>query len=118
MKTIQIVQDGMQNDMPEVIQKQQEVVKPLQPEIHLVHENILLGLLAEIKPVDIAEVLNMLPEEKVETRHVVVAVVKHLLKIAKDKNWGLCQKYDFTYIYNGAYWKQYTRADIKNFFGM
>ncbi len=38
-----------------------------------------------------------------------------MLQIAKEKQWGLCQKYDYTYIYNSAYWKQYTKADIKKF---
>ncbi|HTA83468.1 MAG TPA: phage/plasmid primase, P4 family [Bacteroidia bacterium] len=79
------------------------------------HDDILRRLLSEIKPIEFRDILGLPAEEKIETRHVIVAVVKYLLQIANDKNWGLCQKYDYTYIYNGAYWKQYTRSDIRKF---
>ena len=38
-----------------------------------------------------------------------------MLQIAEDRKWGFGQMYDYTYVYNGAYWKQCSKSDMKMF---
>lgn len=79
------------------------------------HKKILQKLLTEIKPVNFSEVINLQEGEKLIQKHIVFAVVKHLLNTAKERKWNLCTAYEYTYIYNGAYWKQCSKNDIKKF---
>ena len=79
------------------------------------HKDILQHLLCEIKPVDFRAVIGLPTDEDLKQKHILFAIVKHLLKTAKERQWNLCRMYDYTYIYNGAYWKQCSKEDIKKF---
>jgi len=79
------------------------------------HEDVLQRLLHEIRPIDFHDVIGLPAEEELNSKHIVVAVVKHLLQVAEDRQFRLCQMYDYTYIYNGAYWKQCSKGDMKKF---
>src|ERR1700722_14623436 len=79
------------------------------------HKDILQRLLLEIKPVDFPSVIGLPTGEDLKQKHILVAVVKHLLEIAKARQWNLCWMYDYIYIYNGAFWKQCSKEDIKKF---
>ena len=79
------------------------------------HKDILDKLLSEITPVNLREIIALPDEEDLKQKHLVVAVIQHLLQIAKNRNWNLCKRYDFTYIYNGAFWKQCSKDDLKYF---
>ncbi|CAN5632251.1 phage/plasmid primase, P4 family [soil metagenome] len=79
------------------------------------HKDVLQKLLSEITPVNFRDIISLPDEEDIKQRHLVVAVVQHFMQVAKERNWNLCKRYDFTYIYNGAYWKQCSKEDIKYF---
>lgn len=55
--------------------------------------------------------------KEIKQKHYVVCIISELLKIAENSNWNLCQCYDYVYIYNGAYWKQLSKDDLKYFLG-
>lgn len=55
--------------------------------------------------------------KEVKQRHYVVSIVSELLRIAENSRWNLCQCYDYVYVYNGAYWKQLSKDDLKYFLG-
>jgi putative DNA primase/helicase len=55
--------------------------------------------------------------KEVKQKHYVVSIVSELLKIAENSKWNLCQCYDYVYVYNGAYWKQLSKEDLKYFLG-
>ena len=79
------------------------------------HKDILQKLLSEIQKINFREVIGLSPDEDLKQKHYLFAVVKHLLQTAKERQWNLCKRYDYTYIYNGAYWKQCGKEDVKNF---
>ena len=81
------------------------------------HSEVLYNLLEEIKKVNFREYLELPEGRKVDQKHIVVGVVKYLIEIAKTKKWSLCKKFDYTYIYNGAYWLQLDKEDLKLFLG-
>ena len=56
-------------------------------------------------------------QKEVKQRHYVVCIISELLKIAENSKWNLCQCYDYVYVYNGAYWKQLSKDDLKYFLG-
>lgn len=81
------------------------------------HLDVLNSLVDEITPINIRDFLS-LPEDVTEKqKHIIVAVVKHLLQFAADRQWNLSKVYDYVYIFNGAYWQQLDREDIKMFLG-
>ena len=79
------------------------------------HKDILKRLLSEIQRVNFREVIGLDPDEDLKQKHIIFAIVKHLLQIARQRQWNLCTAYEYTYIYNGAYWKQCSKEDIKKF---
>ncbi len=81
------------------------------------HEDVLNGLLKEIQPIIFRDYLELPADERVNQKHIVVAVVKHLLRVATDKHWNLSKVYDYTYIYNGEFWQQCDKDVIKDFLG-
>lgn len=80
------------------------------------HKDVLNQLLNEIQPVMFRDIINLGPDEHLKQKHILFAVVKELLRVAKAREWNLCQAFDYyTYIYNGAYWKQCSKDEIKFF---
>jgi putative DNA primase/helicase len=81
------------------------------------HNDVLNDLLNEIHPINFRDYLELPADEDIKQKHIVVAVVKHLLQVAKDKHWNLSKVYDYTYIYNGEFWQQCDKDIIKDFLG-
>jgi D5 N terminal like len=81
------------------------------------HSEVLENLLNEIQHINFREYLKLPDDEDVKQKYIVVGVVKYLLETAKAKRWNLCKTFDYTYIYNGAYWLQMDKEDIKMFLG-
>src|SRR5690349_21586625 len=79
------------------------------------HTEVLDRLLNELTPVDFREYLGLDEDEKVKQNDIVVGVIKRLLEVAKAKKWNLCKTFDYVYIYNGAYWMQMDKDDLKQF---
>ena len=80
------------------------------------HEEVLVGLLAQVQPVDF-RVLAQLSDEKdkLRTQHYTVLVVEELLALARRNSLGLCRRQGFLYSYNGAYWRQLDEATLRSF---
>jgi putative DNA primase/helicase len=81
------------------------------------HSDVLADLLNEIQEINYRDYLQIPEEVDIKQKHIVVAVIKYLLEIAKAKKWNLCKTYDYTYIYNGAYWQKMDKDDLKKFLG-
>lgn len=81
------------------------------------HSDVLIQLLEEIQPIDFREYLNLHGDGEVKQKHIVVGVIKYLIETAKAKHWNLCKTFDYTYIYNGAYWHQLDKEDLRQFLG-
>lgn len=81
------------------------------------HQDITGLLLAQITKVELREVISLPANEDLKQRHIIYAVIKNLLQVAEAKRWNLAKAYDYVYLYNGAYWKQFDKEQIKNFLG-
>ncbi len=81
------------------------------------HSEVLKSLLAEIETVNFRDYLKLPPDDDVKQKHIIVGVIKKLLETAETKRWNLCKSFDYVYIYNGAYWHQMDKEDVKMFLG-
>jgi putative DNA primase/helicase len=54
---------------------------------------------------------------KITKNHYLILCIEQLLKIAKIKNWGLCKKNGFIYLYNGNYWTEIDKERFQSFLG-
>lgn len=79
------------------------------------HKNIMQRILDEIQPINIKEYIGLPEDEDLKQKHILYAVVKHLIETAEQHNWNLCKAYDYTYIFNGAFWKQCSKDDMRKF---
>lgn len=90
------------------------------------HREILDRLLNEVEPAgnfkELAKQYGYhIPDgedaRKVYKREMVVLTVLHTLKTAERKDWGLAQRNDSVYLYNGAYWNRTEESDVRYFLG-
>ena len=81
------------------------------------HSEVLDNLLKEITPIDFRDYFKLPDKENIQLKHIIVGVIKYLLEVAQNKKWNLSKVYDYTYVYNGAYWQQLDKEDMKTFLG-
>jgi len=81
------------------------------------HLDVLNSLIDEITPINIRVFLNLPEDVDQKQKHIIVAVIKHLLEFAADRQWNLSRVYDYTYVFNGAFWQQLDKEDMKQFLG-
>lgn len=81
------------------------------------HKEITELLLTQIKKVDFREVISLPEGEDLKQKHIIYAIVKNLLKVSKENKWNLAISNGYIYVFNGAFWKQLDRDQIKNFLG-
>ena len=81
----------------------------------LEHRDVLKKLLDDIQPVTFSHVISLPPGETIKQKHIIFAIIKNLLEITMQRQWNLCTAFGYVYIYNGSYWKQCEKDDIKNF---
>ncbi|HXH18884.1 MAG TPA: phage/plasmid primase, P4 family [Chitinophagales bacterium] len=79
------------------------------------HDDILKRLLDEIHPVNFREAIGLTEDEDLKQKHILFAVVKILMQTANDNRWNLCKMFDYVYVYNGEYWRQCSKEDVKRF---
>lgn len=94
----------------------EELIKPAQTKAAN-HTEITALLLTQIKKVDFREVISLPEGEDLKQRHIIYAITKNLLQVSKDNKWNLARAYDYIYVFNGAFWKQFDKEQIKNFLG-
>ncbi|PZF73564.1 DNA primase family protein [Taibaiella soli] len=81
------------------------------------HADVLDRLLDQIEPISFCEYLEMPEGEDLKQKHIIVAIIKRLLEVASKWRWNLSKVYDYTYVYNGAYWQQLDKDEMKSFLG-
>ena len=81
------------------------------------HDEILKSLVDEIQPINFRDYLQLPEDEDIKQKHIIVAVVKHLLSVAENKRWNLCKRFAYIYVYNGEFWQQCDADTIKDFLG-
>ena len=81
----------------------------------ITHKDILHHLLCEVQPIDLGAAIELPSGVRIREKHCQVAVVKVLLDIARKRKWNLRKQHDYVYVYNGAYWKQHNKDDIRRF---
>jgi len=52
---------------------------------------------------------------KLTFKHYIILTVEELIKLAELNDWGLCRSDSFIYLYNGASWSVFDKADITTF---
>jgi putative DNA primase/helicase len=93
-----------------------ELTKEVMPEMAN-HTEITSLLLAQIKKVDFREVISLPEGEDLKQKHIIYAITKNLLRVSEDNKWNLARAYDYIYVFNGAFWRQFDKEQIKNFLG-
>jgi putative DNA primase/helicase len=83
----------------------------------LSHAEILQEILDALDEVDFKGLAGLKKEDVLPQKHYVVLCVDELLKKVKEQTFDFARKDDFIFAFNGAYWVQYSRDQIKNFLG-
>jgi putative DNA primase/helicase len=81
------------------------------------HPEVLSILIEQIEPINVREFLDLPEDLETRQKHMIVAVVQHLLEFANERHWNLARRFDYVYVYNGAYWQQLDKEDMKSFLG-
>lgn len=82
------------------------------------HSEILDRLLDSIEKVDFRSLAELEEGEKLTQKHLLVHAVERVLEYAAANGWSICRRDAFIYLYNGAYWKELSPADLRTFLGM
>lgn len=80
-------------------------------------EQIFTDLLAEIKELDFSDYLKLPKGSNTRQKHLIVGVVKKLLEVAEVNRWNLVKAYDYIYIFNGCFWQQLDKDELKSILG-
>jgi putative DNA primase/helicase len=73
---------------------------------HIKPHSVLLAELLESVPAVDFKTETQTPDDKpVSQRDYRVITVEKLLELVAAKQWGICKRFDFVYLYNGAYWQ-------------
>jgi putative DNA primase/helicase len=118
MKPIKINPVFSDLDNPETIVNHIEQLKGTK-EVPVPHKEILLKLIDEIYPIDFEELANPNNEESFEMKqkHFLILSVENIRKIAESHKWGMCKNHDFIYLYNGTFWAELEKEELKKFLG-
>jgi len=81
----------------------------------ITHNNILNALLYELKPINFHEKVKLGPGEKLDKAHYVILTVEEILSVAKEKHWSMCINAGQVYLFNGAFWKNIAKEDVRGF---
>jgi len=105
-------------DFKKVVFPQTEVLKK---KILELEETILKQIAAKQDSEALRNELSILKEDlakfKLKQKHYIIVSIEHILELAKTHDWGICKNHDFVYLYNGAYWGLFDKAELQVFFG-
>jgi len=80
-------------------------------------EQIFKELIAEVKELDFSNYLKLPKGSITRQKHLVVGVVKRLLEISVENRWNLAKVFDYIYIFNGCFWQQLVKDELKSLLG-
>jgi putative DNA primase/helicase len=104
---MKIEHDALRDVIKEIAQKDEQAS----------HDKIVELLIKQVEKVEFREVIGLPAEENMKQKHIIYAIIKNLLNIAKINKWNLAKAYDYVYVFNGAYWKQFDKEQIRSFLG-
>ncbi len=79
-------------------------------------KQVLGKLLEQVGRVDFYKRTGKDPEKQsVSKAEHQIIVIEEVIQCAKQYSWNLCKRYDFIYVYNGAYWSVLEQDDLKAF---
>ena len=82
------------------------------------HQDIIDLLLIQITKIEFGEIIGFKGEaSELKQKHIIYAITKNLLNVAKSKNWNMAIRNGSVFVFNGAYWKKLDREQIKHFLG-
>jgi len=81
------------------------------------HKILLQKLVGQITPIDFGKLVKEDGGGDVTNAKYQILAVRQIMEFAKRNKWGLCKNQGFTYLYNGAYWKNIDADDIEDFLG-
>lgn len=74
-------------------------------------------ILDEITPINEHELANKYNMESLQRKHRIQIVVKEVLRLANRRNLSVSVNNGAVFVYNGAYWKEVSREELKAFLG-
>lgn len=80
-------------------------------------DQIFKELLAEIREIDFSDYLGLPKGSNTRQKHLIVGVVKRLLEVSEESRWNLAKVYGSIYLFNGRFWQQLDKEELKNLIG-
>lgn len=77
--------------------------------------SMLDSILGLVKRVDFKEKAHLPEDTKVPIKYYLILAIDEICTLAESRNWGLCSRGGFVYIFNGAYWLTIDEEDFKQF---
>lgn len=79
------------------------------------HAEVLQEILAALKNMDFRKEAGLKKDEKLSQKHLVVSVVRAVLKAAQSLNCGICLNNENLYAYNGHFWRRVDPQEFQRF---
>jgi putative DNA primase/helicase len=67
--------------------------------------------------VELKEVAKELSKLKITQKHLAILSIENVIKVAQQKNWGICKNNYFIYLYNGQFWANIEKEAFQSFLG-
>jgi len=66
---------------------------------------------------ELNELQKQLKGFRLTQKHYIIESIENVLRVAEQKQWGICKNANFIYLYNGAYWANIDKEIFQNFLG-
>ena len=81
------------------------------------HAKVIQEILDNLEEVDFRDRADLKPDDRIPQKIQIVLTVEEILRVAKERNCGLCRNQDFVYAYNGEFWQLIDRNGLETFLG-
>jgi putative DNA primase/helicase len=85
------------------------------PAVVVAHNHVLDSIQEKVGPVDFLQLFKDAEIDAIKQKHYLVASIEQLLKLVKEQSYQLARKNDFVFAFNGEFWRQIEREDLKDF---
>jgi putative DNA primase/helicase len=94
---------------------EREPAATVEPAVVVAHHHVLDSILKKVGVIDFLQLFKDAEIDVVKQKHYLVASIEQLLKLVKEQNYQLARKNDFVFAFNGEFWRQIEREDLKDF---
>jgi putative DNA primase/helicase len=84
-----------------------------EPAVVVAHHHVLDSILGKVAELDFSDLFIGI--EAVKQKHFLVASIEQLLSLVKAQQYQLARKNDFVFAFNGEYWREIDRDNLKDF---